>query len=627
MFLFRYPNLENRNITKILGEWWSNLNPEEKDPFNTLAVTYKEYLMREQPNIRWRTKQQQQQQQQQQQNVNQRSASFDATTSKSGGGGGGGAVTIAPVIENSQNNKTTTNRTVDPGESRGSSGSSSPEPPGSANGNGNNGSVSATSAPKPFKKRWLAAEKAKQDSSSSSLSTNSETKNACEALLELAKGQAGHSESASAPASGSCSPKSGANKNKNPYEKVKESVQFSELRDAVWSKMAKTLLTQDGDKSKDDLHAVTNGEAPINLSSKINCRIHGQTIIEHIIENILNDNPDEKDTSTDSSSILNNNASSNSDANSESSHEQIKEKIYESLKEEFRERTLVKDDSTDVSDLWRMLPNPSAKMPLNGTDPVAAMKSEQRLATSKSAPESKLPSPKQKDQQQQQPSVSVTLIQEESNAEDSPLNLSTTPPQTPAGSSGSTTGPGSTSGDSKSGGGVAVTITRTSPTKRRLLDDDDDEIRRSSRSCKGRRYQEFKDAAVGKKGRKGAEASTSEDEQQPQDAVFQPSPPKQFKPNQPAGSVIKSVRSLSTSADLQTISPRPPFDLEKALTAIPALRPEEFQRRIQINRQIQKAPSGPAVAPSSEAPVVVAAAGDVTISANPPQRKTKDSNS
>ena len=44
-----YPNLENRHITKILGEFWGSLSPEEKMPFSDLAATYKDHLMREQP--------------------------------------------------------------------------------------------------------------------------------------------------------------------------------------------------------------------------------------------------------------------------------------------------------------------------------------------------------------------------------------------------------------------------------------------------------------------------------------------------------------------------------------------------------------------------------------------------
>lgn len=33
----RYPNLENRGVTKILGEWWALLHSGEKSPYNDLA--------------------------------------------------------------------------------------------------------------------------------------------------------------------------------------------------------------------------------------------------------------------------------------------------------------------------------------------------------------------------------------------------------------------------------------------------------------------------------------------------------------------------------------------------------------------------------------------------------------
>lgn len=33
----RYPNLENRGVTKILGEWWALLHNTEKLPYNDLA--------------------------------------------------------------------------------------------------------------------------------------------------------------------------------------------------------------------------------------------------------------------------------------------------------------------------------------------------------------------------------------------------------------------------------------------------------------------------------------------------------------------------------------------------------------------------------------------------------------
>ena len=48
----KYPNLENRNITKILGEWWQSLSDVEKSSFNNLATEHKEAVMREQPNFR-----------------------------------------------------------------------------------------------------------------------------------------------------------------------------------------------------------------------------------------------------------------------------------------------------------------------------------------------------------------------------------------------------------------------------------------------------------------------------------------------------------------------------------------------------------------------------------------------
>lgn len=37
----RFPNLENRGVTKILGEWWALLNNVEKLPYNDLAKEVK----------------------------------------------------------------------------------------------------------------------------------------------------------------------------------------------------------------------------------------------------------------------------------------------------------------------------------------------------------------------------------------------------------------------------------------------------------------------------------------------------------------------------------------------------------------------------------------------------------
>ena len=33
----KHPNMDNRNITRILGEWWANLNLEEKAKYVDLA--------------------------------------------------------------------------------------------------------------------------------------------------------------------------------------------------------------------------------------------------------------------------------------------------------------------------------------------------------------------------------------------------------------------------------------------------------------------------------------------------------------------------------------------------------------------------------------------------------------
>ena len=176
-----------------------------------------------------------------------------------------------------------------------------------------------------------------------------------------------------------------------------------------------------------------------------------------------------------------------------------------------------KDSNNDLSALWKMLPNPKMSMSQqkNGvtnananTNNISALglsnlpqKTNAASSASKdskahSAPASQsgsgAPSPRGETDLKNPPSVSVTLVQ---TSEDLPLNLSTTPPQTPASSSSIVR--------STNGSGVAVTITTSSPAKRKLLEDDDDDIRRSSRACKGRRYQEFKDT-IGKRGRRGA---------------------------------------------------------------------------------------------------------------------------
>ncbi|KAL1441553.1 hypothetical protein MTO96_008518 [Rhipicephalus appendiculatus] len=49
----RYPHLENRAITKILGEWWASLEPHEKHTYTELAKQYKEAFMKANPDFKW----------------------------------------------------------------------------------------------------------------------------------------------------------------------------------------------------------------------------------------------------------------------------------------------------------------------------------------------------------------------------------------------------------------------------------------------------------------------------------------------------------------------------------------------------------------------------------------------
>ena len=508
-----YPNLENRHITKILGEFWGSLSQEEKLPFNDLAASYKDHLMREQPNLIKRP---------------------------------------LPKSEN-QHPALDHEEKSDVKSGQGSSGSSSPEP-----------GSSSCSAPKHFKKRFLAmAEKAKIGSESS------ERKSACEALLKLAEGSQGGSSSDKSKES-TTTTTNGSSKS-NPYDKVKESAQFTVLRQAVWTRVAKTILTQEEEKGK-----VSNShdDKPINLSSQ--CLIPNSTIIEHIIENIINDDTTESAKSNETASI-----------GSTECSEQIKEKIYQSLKEDITRRTVggAKDGSNDLTALWKMLPNPMggvASSKKNGVQTGAAADPQNNQLSVKkahSAPASQsgsgAPSPKGCSSSSE-PAVSVTLVTTES---DLPLNLSKTPPQTPSSASLST--------------GIAITITTSSPAKRKLLDDEmDDDLRRSSRACKGRRYQEFKDA-VGRRGSRGKAymgKSDGESSQHSEDEQM----------NRPHVEAKEAKVILPPSAMTTTAAPLASFDLEKALMSIPALRPEEFQRRIQMSRQQQRSSATHMSSPRSD---------------------------
>lgn len=49
----KYPHMENRQITKILGELWANLSAETKHDYTDLARLNKEAFMRANPNFKW----------------------------------------------------------------------------------------------------------------------------------------------------------------------------------------------------------------------------------------------------------------------------------------------------------------------------------------------------------------------------------------------------------------------------------------------------------------------------------------------------------------------------------------------------------------------------------------------
>jgi hypothetical protein len=49
----KYPHLENRSITKILGEWWAALDSDQKLKYTELARQYKEAFMKANPHFKW----------------------------------------------------------------------------------------------------------------------------------------------------------------------------------------------------------------------------------------------------------------------------------------------------------------------------------------------------------------------------------------------------------------------------------------------------------------------------------------------------------------------------------------------------------------------------------------------
>lgn len=49
----KYPHLENRQVTKILGEWWADLPAQQKTSYTELARQYKEAFLRANPDFKW----------------------------------------------------------------------------------------------------------------------------------------------------------------------------------------------------------------------------------------------------------------------------------------------------------------------------------------------------------------------------------------------------------------------------------------------------------------------------------------------------------------------------------------------------------------------------------------------
>lgn len=68
----QYPNSDNRTVSKILGQWWYNLDQSEKDKYKTEAFQQKEDHFKKHPEWKWCAK----------------SQSSPSATSKSSSGGG-----------------------------------------------------------------------------------------------------------------------------------------------------------------------------------------------------------------------------------------------------------------------------------------------------------------------------------------------------------------------------------------------------------------------------------------------------------------------------------------------------------------------------------------------------------
>lgn len=544
----KHPNLENRLISKILGEWWTSLDPSEKQKFNHLASVYKDHLMREQPHHQ---------------------APQPPPAPPSHGHSLQSKKLPPPKLPAPA--AADAGPAEPPGRpvGRDSSGHSSPENPSSPAAGAKRPSAEAGDAPKPFKKRYLAAEKAKRTGdrspnasssssssgcsspssssskaggagskrgarSPSSASSNPEEK-ACEALLQLAEGFAPKTASslppptattttevdAAATADLTLAPECLGNVKdgsiKSEFEK-----RYPSVREAVWTKIKKTLLTQqdDHERSKMNARANENGQ-PINLSTATLTKIHGQTIIEHVIENIL-DKPLLEPGEPAPARLNNNHDRGGRDVpgppdSADDRHgpaqrildeEKLKEKIYESLRKAAKSSG---KDREEQSREWKTLANGAA---IATTPVVPAGRSSAAAKNADPAPPASAELP----------------------AADQPLNLSTTPPRTPSASD------------------VDAAAAAAS-----------DDVKHQ-RACKGRRYQEFKETV-----RKGRRSHHKGGEEVPAD---------------PAAADGASA-SAATTVPERLEAPRPPFDfdVEKELNAIPALSLESFQQKVLSSRQ------------------------------------------
>jgi len=229
----KYPQIENRSVTKILGEWWSNLAEEDKSPYTSLASQYKEAFMKANPEFRWHK-------------MPPGSAeSLPPSNAKPStpSPANGMACSMSSLLNTTNPVYSSSQDSVIP--------------------------TSSPCAPKPFKKRYLASQQSSADSLSpgssfSSAGVSPEAARACEALMELARNESGSRSS------------EGSERRASPSD----TPPLQTLREAVWSKVAGTLLKQEEDKL-----VVPPRDCPMNLTNQ--CTIRGQQIIEHIIENIL----------------------------------------------------------------------------------------------------------------------------------------------------------------------------------------------------------------------------------------------------------------------------------------------------------------------------------------------------